>query len=64
MKESRKKLNRLISTAIVSCMVIGASYENVLALENKSQNNSEKVVKYDNEAEYIKKIKMERGFSR
>ncbi|ELC8373607.1 polysaccharide lyase family 8 super-sandwich domain-containing protein [Clostridium perfringens] len=58
MKESRKKLNRLISTAIVSCMVIGASYENVLALENKSQNNSEKVVKYDNEAEYIKNIRL------
>ncbi|MBI6050698.1 polysaccharide lyase family 8 super-sandwich domain-containing protein [Clostridium perfringens] len=58
MKESRKKLNRLISTAIVSCMVMGASYENVLALENKSQNNSEKVVKYDNEAEYIKNIRL------
>lgn len=58
MRESRKKINMLISTALISCMVLGLSYETVLGAENEGQSNTDKVSKYDLEKEQIKNIRI------
>lgn len=58
MKESRKKINKIISTALISSMAIGFSCENIFATENNGQDNVENVAEFNNEAEHIKNIRL------
>lgn len=58
MKAKKRKVNALISTSIITCMVVASSYEKVLANDNTVKNNYDNVSNYNSEVEYIKNIRL------
>lgn len=58
MRESRKKINKLIATTIVGSMMISTIYKEVSAVEVNGSKSNGNAVEYNNEVEYIKDIRL------